>query len=385
MSPESGLARLTEAPGTWPEGFARTPADRDAVLILAHLEGLTPAGRHALAWREGSAAACVRAVARGGAGASARDRAVAVGVDPGNVRAALRRARARAVLVGDPDYPSGLLDLTDPPVCLFVRGSPSAPWPAAVAMVGARRCTPYGREVAEWLARELSRVGLSVISGAARGIDAAAHRGALAGPGTTVAVLGSGIDVPYPRANRGLIDEVARRGLVVSEYPPGVEARAHRFPARNRLVAALAEGVVVVEGAPDSGSLITAEFAMDLGREVMAVPGAIMGPLSAAPHSLIKDGAALIRGPQDVLAALALEPARSTVGRPRSEVDVSGLTSEERAVLAAVPGTPVTLDAVAAAAGVPPGPALRVLSSLELRGLVVAAGGRYGLTTRPGS
>lgn len=382
MSPESAPARLTEPrpPGAWPEGFARTETDRDAVLVLAHLEGLTPAGRHALAWREGSASACVRAVARGGSTATAGDRALAAGVDPGRVRAALLHSGARIVVPGDPDYPPGLGDLHDPPVCLFVRGRSPDPWPPAVAVVGARRCTAYGREVAEWLAREVARVGLAVISGAARGIDAAAHRGALAGRGTTIAVLGSGIDVPYPRTNRGLIEDVARRGLVVSEYPPGVEARPHRFPARNRLVAALARGVVVVEGAPDSGSLITVEFAGDLGREVMAVPGAVTGPLSAAPHALIRDGAALVRGPQDILAALGMEPAPGSPQDAAAAVDprVSGLTAEERSLLAAVPGTAATLDAVAAAAGMPPGRALRVLSSLELRGLVLATGGRYG-------
>jgi DNA processing protein len=389
VSPEPGIVGLTapRAPGAWPDGFADTTADRDACLVLAHLEGLTPAGRHALAWQEGTASACVRAVARGAARASSRDRAVAAGLDLGGVRAALRRAGARLVVPGEQVYPSELLDLPDPPVSLFVRGRARVRCSTAVAIVGARRCTAYGREVAAWLARELARVGVAVVSGAALGIDGAAHRGALAGAGTTIAVLGSGIDIPHPRTNRRLIDEVARRGLLLSEYPPGVEARPHRFPARNRLVAGLARGVVVVEGAPDSGSLITAEFAGDLGREVMAVPGAITGPLSSAPHALIRDGAALIRGPQDVLSALGMEPRGGSTGRepgPEEASAAAGLTAEERSVLAAVPGTPSTLDAVAAAAGVAPGLALRALSSLELRGLVAATGGRYGRTAGAG-
>jgi DNA processing protein len=321
VSPEPGPVRLTEAgpPGAWPDGFVRTAADRDAVLVLAHLEGITPAGRHDLAWREGSASACVDAIVGGRARASARDRAVASGLDPRRVRAALDRVGARLAAPGDDEYPSDLLDLTDPPVCLFLRGRRLVPWPMAVAMVGARSCTSYGREVAQWLGRELARAGLAVVSGAALGIDAAAHRGALAAPGLTAAVLGSGIDVPHPRTNRRLIDQAAAEGLVLSEYPPGVEARPHRFPARNRLVAGLARGVIVVEGAPGSGSLITAEFAGDLGREVMAVPGAVTGPLAAAPHALIRDGAALIRGPEDVLATLgwARRPARPMGGPGR--------------------------------------------------------------------
>jgi DNA processing protein len=388
VSPEPGPARLTEAgpPGAWPDGFARTAADRDAVLVLAHLEGITPAGRHEVAWREGSASACLRAIVGSGARSSARDRAVASEIDPRQVRTALERAGARFTVPGDDEYPSDLLALTDPPVCLFLRGRRLVPWPTAVAMVGARSCTPYGREVAEWLGRELARAGLAVVSGAALGIDAAAHRGALAAPGLTAAVLGSGIDVPHPRTNRPLIDQVATAGLVLSEYPPGVQARPHRFPARNRLVAGLARGVIVVEGASGSGSLITVEFAGDLGREVMAVPGAITGPLSAAPHGLIRDGAALIRGPEDVLSTLGLDPpAGSAEASPggRGDPETAGLSSEERSVLAAVSGTPATLDAVAQTAGVPPGRTLRALASLELRGLVMATGGRYGLTVRP--
>jgi DNA processing protein len=282
---------------------------------------------------------------------------------------------------GDGDYPPALLELTDPPMCLFVRGALPNPRPA-VAMVGARRCTPYGREAAETIAAGLGAAGVTVVSGAAVGIDAAGHRGALRAGGPTVAVLGSGIDVDYPPRNAGLIERIATAGAVVSEYPPGIEARPHRFPARNRLVAALAQGVIVVEGAPGSGSLITVEFALDLGRDVMAVPGAITGPLSDVPHALIRDGAALIRGAGDVLETLGLAPARSPsspkgVPHPDREPAPTGLTEDERRFLELVPGTPATLDAVARSAGVDPARALRVLGALELRGLVTVDGGRY--------
>lgn len=391
-----GAVHGPSPPGAWPEGFVGKRADRDALLVMAHLEGLPPAERHSLAWREGSAAACVRAVSRGGVRkASARDRAMAEQVDPLVVRAALARCGARAAAPGDDEYPPALLDLSDPPACMFVRGGRLVPWPTSVAVVGARKCTPYGREVAEDLGTGLANAGLSVVSGAALGIDAAAHRGALRGGGTTAAVLGSGIDVPYPQTNKGLIEQVARAGAVVSEYPPGVEARPHRFPARNRLVAALSRGVVVVEGAPDSGSLITVEFAGDLGREVMAVPGAVTSPLSGAPHAIIRDGAALIRDAADVLSALGIdarvaEAAGSPGGRPSDSLGwppeptpLSNLSGEERSLLERVSGTPATLDAVAAAAGIDPAGALRVLGSLELRGLVRAEGGRYRRTGTP--
>jgi DNA processing protein len=356
------------------------PADRDALLVLAHLEGMSPADGHRLAWRVGSARACLRAVRAGTvAGASARDRAVAEEIDPGSVRAGLAGCGARLVAPGDDDYPPGLLDLTDPPMGVFVRGTLPAPRPA-VAMVGARRCTAYGREAAESIAGGVAAEGVTVVSGAAVGIDAAAHRGALRAGGPTMAVLGSGIDVAYPPRNAALIEAVAGAGAVLSEYPPGVEARPHRFPARNRLVAALGQGVIVVEGAPGSGSLITAEFAEDLGRDVMAVPGAITGPLSAVPHALIRDGAALIRGPGDVLETLGLS-ASVPEGSPPGPVPPAGLLSDEEGrFLDLIPGTPATLDSVAHAAGVDAARALRLLGALELRGLVASDGGRYRRT-----
>jgi DNA processing protein len=288
------------------------------------------------------------------------------------------RCSAKLVAPGDQDYPPGLLELTDPPMSLFVRGTLPPPWPA-VAMVGARRCTTYGREAAETIAAGVAAAGVTVVSGAAVGIDGASHRGALRGGGTTIAVLGSGIDVAYPPRHGGLIGDVVRRGAVVSEYPPGFAAEPRRFPARNRLVAALGQAVIVVEGAPGSGSLITVEFAQDLGREVMAVPGAITGPLSEVPHALIRDGATLIRGADDVLEAMGFGAAPA--GRSPTPAAVEGLSEDERRVLEVIPGTAATLDAVAGSAGIDASRALRILGALELRGLVSAEGGRY---RRPG-
>jgi DNA processing protein len=262
----------------------------------------------------------------------------------------------------------------------------------------------YGREVAEGLGQGLAAAGLTVVSGAALGIDAAAHRGALSSGGLpwatdetcpqrepawfpTMAVLGSGIDVFHPWSNRGLIERIAAAGAVLSEYPPGTPALPWRFPARNRLVAGVSRAVVVVEGAPGSGSMITAEFALDLGREVFAVPGPVTSPLSAVPNQLIREGASLARGAEDVLEVLGVEaaghgsarPDRGSASEPAPWPAVS-LPPAERSALEAVAGHPVTVDAVAGDSGLPVGEALSALVALELRGLVREVAGRYERT-----
>jgi DNA processing protein len=386
VSPEAAAATAPPVsgpirPGEWPSGFAAGDPDRSALVVLTHLEGLTPRALHELAWREGSAAACLRAVLRGAAG-SPSDREAAGRVDVGRVGEALAACGARIAVPDDEEYPDRLLDLPDPPACLYVRGRPppgaggrSDP---AVAVVGARACSPYGREVAEGIGGGLAAAGVSVVSGAAIGIDGAAHRGALRVGGPTVAVLGSGIDTAYPRQHRGLIDRIAQAGSVLSEYPPGVRPEPRRFPARNRLVAALAGAVVVVEGAPGSGSLITAEFAEDLHRDVLAVPGPVTSPLSQAPNELIRDGGTLVRGPDDVLAWLDMwRPGPGTGIQPAADQD---LTDEQRLVLEAVAGEPVTVDAVATRTGLGTSVALSALMALELRGILRSVGGRYERT-----
>jgi DNA processing protein len=243
----------------------------------------------------------------------------------------------------------------------------------------------------------VAAAGVTVVSGAALGIDAASHRGALAsGPQIenadaqtglfpsrfpTLAVLGSGIDRPHPRRNRALIEEIAAAGAVVSEYPPGAPALPRRFPARNRLVAALSRAVIVVEGAPGSGSMITAEFALEMGRDVLAVPGAVTSPLAAVPHQLIREGACLVRGPQDVLEALGVAPGESLPAQRDGSGEVgASLPPAERRALEEVAGAPVTVDAVAVGARLSVDEALSALMALELRGMVREVGGRYERT-----
>ena len=361
-------------PTVWPSSFVAGRADREALLVLASLEGIIPRDLHALALREGSAAACLRAI-RAGAAGSANDREIARTLRPAGVREALARRGARVAAPGDEEYPEAVLHLADPPICLFIRGRRLAPWPPAVTVVGARRCTPYGREMAEAIGEGLAAADVAVVSGAAIGIDAAAHRGALMAGGPTVAVLGSGIDVAYPAVNGPLLEEIGSVGSVVSEYPPGVRALPHRFPKRNRVVAALGLVAVVVEGAEGSGSLITADLADQMGKDILAVPGSVTAPQAAAPHELIRDGATLVRGPEDVLEAIGLMASASdhadSVGIP------DDLADDERAVLSRVSGSPTALDGVAQEVGIPTSRALSILSGLELRGLVASEGGRF--------
>ena len=233
----------------------------------------------------------------------------------------LRKAGGEGVAVipyQDPRYPQLLKQIHDPPVLLYAKGNTELLPRPAIAVVGTRRPTPYGRAVAEKLVKDLVAAGLAHVSGMARGIDAAAHKGALAGGGASVAVLGTGVDVPYPRENRKLYNELVERGLVLSEFPLGSTPFPQNFPIRNRIISGMSLAVVVVEGAQYSGSLITARLAMEQDREVMAVPGPIVSQQSWGPNLLIKDGAKLIQEALDVIEELPQTVRRELVYRERS-------------------------------------------------------------------
>ena len=379
MRRPADLAREAPAPRTprpeslpsWPHGFASSSADREALLILSGLATLTARKLLELAVEHPTAAACLAAVRRGRSG-SAGDRERAVATDPELVRSALRAADARMVAIGDPEYPESLLDLFDPPAVLFVRGRSLASLTPRVAIVGARNCSESGCDVATGLGLALARAGVGVVSGGARGIDSAAHRGALAGGGRSVCVLGCGIDLVYPASNRELIDDVATSGAVVSEYPPGIRAEPFRFPARNRIVAGLSRCVVVVEGAAGSGSMITADHALDLGREVFGVPGPVWSSLSQVPLELIREGATLIRGPDDLLQDLEL----AQVGLRDGTAPPDGVSEAARQAWDGL-RAPTTPDALAEAIRISLSAALAALLELEVRGLVRSVGGRY--------
>ena len=275
----------------------------------------------------------------------------------------LRRGRRR--------FPPLLAQLHDPPAQLYVRGDSEALMQPAVAVVGARSCSPYGAQVARELAGALSRAGALVVSGLARGIDGEAHRGALEAGGTTVAVLGCGIDRDYPRSHADLARKIRASGAVVSEYPPGVEPAPWRFPARNRIIAGLCLATVVVEARERSGALITADFALELGRDVFAVPGEITAALSAGTNDLLRQGAAPMLSAEDVLSAIGLEPA--AVARP-------SVSEGAAALLELVAETACGADELARRSGLASGAVAAGLVELELAGLVSEGEGIYRLT-----
>jgi DNA processing protein len=301
--------------------------------------------------------------------AGARYAAHVRGFDGGAYERLLAAAGLRFVGRGAAVFPALLRSIHDPPPGLFVRGAADAELLSrpAVAVVGARACSGYGAAVARSLARDLAAAGLVVVSGLARGIDAEAHRGALEAGGTTVAVLGCGIDRDYPAAHRELAQRIAETGLIVSEYAPGVEPAPWRFPARNRIVAGLCAATVVVEARERSGALITADLALEEGREVFAVPGEITSSLSAGTNDLLKLGASPLTSAADVLSSFGLEttPAAATVEGAAAEL------------LELLRDAPAGADELVRRAGLDAGEVARALVELELAGLAVAADGVY--------
>jgi DNA processing protein len=302
--------------------------------------------------------------------------------DTEGLRAAIAGARAWACCRHDSLYPSALTALGDVPAVLFGRGDTSQLVELSadqmLTIVGSRRASSYGRELATDLAREVAWAGLTVVSGMAIGIDSCAHRGALDAGGLTVAVLGCGVDVPYPPRHSRLYDEIVEKGLVISELPPGTTARRWTFPARNRIMAALTHMTVVVEARERSGSLITAEMAHDLDREVGAVPGRVGSSPAAGTNALLRDGATVIRCGQDVLDSMIGVGAEHR-GRPR--VPGQKLEPELAAVLDLVEGGSSSADALARSSGLEPGPLAAALVRLELAGYLRAdSAGRYERT-----
>lgn len=276
---------------------------------------------------------------------------------------------ARLLTPRDRDYPALLSAAVSAPD-LWVRGTIAPDDALAIAIVGTRRATAYGVETAERLAFDLATRGITIVSGLARGIDTAAHRGALGAGGRTIAVLGCGVDRAYPPENAPLARDIAIRGAVVSQFPPGTPPLPYHFPARNRTLAALALGVVIVEAPERSGALITAGFAADLGREVFAVPGRIGTETSAGPHGLLREGATLVRGWDDVVQELS-NPWRRAVDAPQSAERARvrpSEDSEEGRVLAILSAEPQHIEALLLRGGGDVGRVSAALVALELGG-----------------
>jgi DNA processing protein len=284
-----------------------------------------------------------------------------------------RRAHMAVLTWGDPAYPATLSVIVDPPPVLWIRGDVAALSGLAVAIVGSRAGSPYSLTVAEKLAADLASRGLVIVSGLARGVDSAAHRGALAAPGATLAVLGSGADVVYPPEHRSLAHDIAASGgAVVSELAPGTPPQPQFFPLRNRIISGLSRAVLIVEAGEKSGSLITARCALEQGRDVLAVPGNVLSGRNRGGHALLRDGAKIVESADDILEELGM-PAPA---RPGAEGVAGGSVDAGNVVLRGLPaGEPCDLEALSERTGLAPARLLPKLFDLEMRGLVKRVGG----------
>jgi len=358
-------------------------ADRVARLRLIRSEQVGAVTYHQLIARFGSAQAALLAIPDLAARGGGRTPKLATAELAEFEFKTVARLGARHLFLGDPDYPSLLAELEAPPPVLVVRGDPGLGARPTVALVGARNASAAACRHARQLARQLGEAGQVVVSGLARGIDSAAHDGALATG--TIAVVAGGIDIVFPPENEARQQAIAEQGLLVAELPPGTEPRARHFPRRNRIIAGMARGTVVIEAAPRSGSLITARLAGDYGREVMAVPGSPLDPRAQGCNLLIREGATLVQTAEDILEALDPGEVRRLVPHAVPIATAPALPAEAGdAVRTAVVGllgpTPVALDELVRQAGQPPSEIQSVLLELELAGrLERHAGGKVSL------
>jgi DNA processing protein len=290
---------------------------------------------------------------------------------------ALRKVGAKLVSWKEPEYPQALLQIYDPPVMLYVRGDTQVLNSPSLSIVGTRRPTVYGSQMAERMGRELAVRGLAIVSGLARGIDAIAHQGATAVGGRAIGVLGTGIDVCYPKENKKLYEKVLERGAIVSEFPTGSHPAPENFPVRNRIIAGMPLGVIIVEGKQYSGSLITARLAMEFGREVFGVPGNVTQEVSFAPNLLIKQGAKLVTNAEDVIEELptpvraALVKAEAVEAEQRNLLLVDGLSAVQRKIYELLSAEESRhIDDIVDTSGLNSSEVLATLFDLEMQGIV---------------
>ena len=287
----------------------------------------------------------------------------------------------RKISINDAEYPKNLKTLHRPPKALYVNGSFKEEDDFAVAIVGSRRASMYGIEMAQKLGYDLALAGVTVVSGMARGIDSAAHRGALKAKGRTIAVMGSGHGHIYPAENKELYEQIAASGAVISEFENDLSPLPQNFPIRNRIISGLSLGIVVVEAAKNSGALITADFALEQGREVFAVPGKISSLTSEGTHSLIKDGARLVQGAEDIMEELGLREIEPMVDKDRQDREekiskktvryvYNSLTDDERKIYKILSDEPLYIDDLVKGSNVEPGKASKILLGLELKRLI---------------
>lgn len=276
----------------------------------------------------------------------------------------------KVVSVVDREYPANLRKITGAPPVLYYKGSLAPQDDLAIAVVGARYCTAYGRQVTEKLVFDLVNAGLVIVSGMARGIDSVAHRSALEAGGRTLAVMGSGIDIIYPPENKNLSEQIIKNGAVVSEFPLGFAPKAANFPARNRIISGLALGVMVTEAAVDSGSLITAGCAAEQGREVFAVPGPVTGKMSGGVNNLIKEGVHPVTEAVDILEILDIKGKQKQLVTRDRQPETSSLNKDEKRILSLLDEQTKHIDAIARESGLAIDRVTTALSMMEIRGLV---------------
>ncbi|MFV1967001.1 MAG: DNA-processing protein DprA [Pirellulaceae bacterium] len=351
----------------------------DDALRLALIPGVGPRTRKALLARFGSARGALQAAPsqlREVPGMGPKlTQAMVRGkheIDVAAIKAHCAERGMEILTESAPSYPRLLREIHDPPGVLFVRGELRPEDAMAIAVVGSRHATRYGLRQAERLGRGLTRAGLTVVSGLARGVDASAHRGALAGGGRTIAVLASGLSNVYPPEHAELADEITQHGALLSEVPPFSPPMSGAFPQRNRLITGLSLGVIVVEAALRSGALISAEHAMEQGRDVFAVPGRVESRMSRGCHRLLREGAKLVESVDDVLDELGplVEPTPTADGKVLRSAAELQLNEQEQAVLAAIGNQPTGVDDIVFASGLPVHRVLATLSVLEMRRLV---------------
>lgn len=285
----------------------------------------------------------------------------------------LDRLGIQAITLRDDEYPAMLAEIAAPPPVLYIKGTLTGEDSTAIAIVGTRKMSSYGREVATRIAAGLAAHGVTVVSGMARGVDSVAHNAALQQGGRTIAVLGSGLDVIYPAEHRQLAERIAGSGAVISDFPPGTAPDAQNFPARNRIIAGLSLGTVVVEAPARSGALITVDFALDQGREVFAVPGSVLSAASDGANHLLREGARAVRSAEDILEDLNLDQRL----QDREIQESLPLTDDERRLLALLGREPVHMDELIVAANLSAGSGAAAITMLELKGLVRNAGSQH--------
>lgn len=279
--------------------------------------------------------------------------------------------------IGESEYPENLKNIYDPPPVIYVKGEIKKEDSLAIGIVGSRKASDYGLKTAQKIAYRLADLGITIVSGMALGIDTAAHRGALEAKGRTIAVFGCGLKYVYPMTNFRLSQDIMKSGALISEYPFDTEAVPGQFPARNRIISGMSLGVIVVEAGEKSGSLITADFALEQGREVFAVPGNISSPNSKGTNTLIKNGAKLVSEIEDILEELNLGITYAAKSSPHDNGSKLDMSVEENLILAFLSNKGGTKDEIAAATALQPGKTMAALTMLEIRGIVQQIGGIY--------